>query len=469
MAFGNLPASLQNAIQTGFLERAFVDPLVNNLAYRQIADQEIFPGRIGDTITKTRVGLMTPNFTPMDPSTNTNIDNGLTPQNYSTEQYTLAIQQVAQLGFPINLMDDETSIASFAMRNAENLGVAQATVIDAYARNPLFNAYMGGNTVVSLTINDPTPTISVDDVRGFESISVLGNMVPVSVGHPLPVFVNNVLYPLIGVTRDVVNTSSSKITGGISGILTFGVPIELSNGIINNTVISIYAPLIVRPAGKTSTQQLASSDLLNMSSILNAVAYLRNNNVPTVDGHYNLYLNATSYNQLFQDPEFQILNRGVSTRDPVYRDAKIYDAFLDVRFIMTTQTFVQPNQGTVPSVDIPVPVGVTVQRPIICGKGALIEGVFSKGLDAVKNMGGQGGPGSFIDGSAGIMMSDQEFSSVGSYQYMRMPIDSLGQIITQTSSYVGGFTVPTDVTTTTAIIPTASNAYYKRSVIIETA
>ena len=41
MTFGTFPVALQNAIQAGFLERAFVDPLINKLAYRKIADKEI--------------------------------------------------------------------------------------------------------------------------------------------------------------------------------------------------------------------------------------------------------------------------------------------------------------------------------------------------------------------------------------------------------------------------------------------
>src|SRR5690606_27184263 len=121
--FGPFPAQLQNAIQQGFLERAFVEALKNVLAYREIADKEVFPGRIGDTITKTRVGLMIPNVTPLNPSTNTNLDNGLSPQQYSDEQYTLAVYQYPQLAPDINLVDDETTISAFAMKNSENLGI----------------------------------------------------------------------------------------------------------------------------------------------------------------------------------------------------------------------------------------------------------------------------------------------------------------------------------------------------------
>ena len=464
MTFGPFPAQLANAIQQGFLERAFIDPLKNILAYRKIADREEFPGRIGDAITKTRVGLMIPNTTPLNPSTNTNLDNGLTPQQYSDEQYILAVGQYPQLAPDINLADDETTIAAFAMKNAENLGIAQATAIDRIARSALFNSYMGGNSVVTVTLGSPGTTVNVDDTRGFQTVVVNGNVVPVSGSNPLPVFINNVLSNVTGFTNDVSNTSSAASTGGTSGTITTAANVLVINGTAGNSVVSAFAPVIFRPSGRQTTAAIQSTDLLNMTTILNAVAYLRNNAVPTVDGYYNLYLNSTSMNELYQDPEFQILNRGVGTRDPVYKDAWISDAFLDVRFVRTTETFVQPPQG-----GAPVPVAQTIQRPILCGQGALVEGIFTRGLDAIKNMAMSDGIGSMQQFMSAVDVMGNEFKYDGFYQYMRPPLDRLAQIISQTSNYIGGFTVPTDVTTTSAIIPTASNAYYKRAVILETA
>jgi hypothetical protein len=464
MTFGPFPAALANAIQQNFLERAFIEALKNILNYREIADREDFPGRIGDSITKTRVGLMVPNTTPLNPSTNTNLDNGLTPQQYSDEQYVLAVFQYPQLAPDINLIDDETTIAAFAMKNSENLGIAQATALDRLARNALFQAYMSGNTVVTATLGVAGPTISVDDTRGFQTVVVNGNVVPVSGSNTLPVFVNGTLYQLSGFTNDVSNVSSAAITGGTSGTLTMTTNVTILNGTAGNAVIGQYAPLIVRPNGRLTTALLQSTDLLNMTSILSAVAYLRNNAVPKVRGAYNFYMNSTSMNELFQDPEFQILNRGVSTRDPVYENAWIYNAFLDVRFIMTTETYVQP-----PQLGAPVPVAQTVQRPIISGAGSLVEGIFTKGLDAIRNMAGRSGVGQMENFMPIVNVMGDRFMYEGFYQYMRFPLDRLSQIISQSSNYIGGFTVPTDVTTTSAIIPTASNAYYKRCVIIETA
>lgn len=464
-SFGPIPVALQNAIQQNYLEREFQNPLLNILRYREISDKEEFPGRIGETITKTRVGLMVPNTTPLNPSTNTGLDNGLSPQQYSDEQYVLGIYQYPQVASPINLIDDETTIASFAMRNSYNLGIAQATAVDRIARASLFNAYMGGNSAVNTTNGSAINTMKIDDIRGFQTVVVNGNVIPISASNPMQVFVNGNPYIIQSVAADGTNLSTAAGTGGISGTLTASANFLVADATAGNSVISVFAPALIRPNNRKATGSLISSDLLNMQTIFAAVNILRNNAVPMVRGAYNFYLNSTSMTELYQDPEFQILNRGVSTRDPNYENAWVMDKFLDIRFIMTTETYVQTAGIT----DNAYTISQTIQRPILCGAGSLVEGIFSRGLDAIRNMNAGGGVIDSVGFQQVINVLSEKFSFEGFYQNIRLPIDQLGQIITQTSNYIGGFTVPTDVTTNVAIIPTANNAYYKRAVIIETA
>lgn len=460
MTFGPFPAAVQNAIQQNMLEKAFIEPLLNKLVYREISEKEDFKGRIGYTYTKTRMGLMVPNMTPLDPSTNTNIDNGLTPQNYADEQYTLGIAQYPQVAPNVNLMDDEVSIASFMMANSDRLGIVTATTADRLSRNALFNAYMSGNTFLTTTATSASQP--VDDTRGFQTVVVNGSIVPVSGSNPLPVYVNGVLKLVSGFANDVSNISTAIAAGGTSGTLTFTTSVT---GTAAQAVVGAYAPLIVRPNARATSAAIQSTDLFNMTSILAAVSYLRNNNVPKIRGRFNCYLNSTSMNQLFQDTEFQLLNRGRGVSDPVYKEAEVYE-FLDIRLIQTTETFVQAAG----LVDASVTVAQAIQRPIVCGAGALVEGIFNPGLNAIANMNDRMGIGETeINSAGGVALLDPKWSKMGFYYHVRPPIDRLGQIISQTSNYVGGFVVPTDVTTTSAIIPTASSAYYKRAVIIETA
>ncbi len=465
--FGPFPSNLTNAIQTNYLERAFINSLRPVLTYRRAADKEIFPGRIGSTITKTRMGLMVPNTTPLDPSTNTNLDNGLTPTQYSDEQYTLSIAQYPQLAPDINLPDNEVTIAQFAVRNAINLGIAVASAIDRLAQAQLFNAYMGGNTVVTATLGSPAATIAVDDVRGFQVKVVNGTVVPISTTNKLPVTVNGTTYNIQAFTVDGSNVSSAAASGGVSGTITADANISTTNGTLGNVVLSSVKPNVLRPNGRTSTAAIQAGDLLTMKVIRSAVAYLRNNAVPTVNGKYEIYLDATSMDQLFSDPEFQLLMSTRGTSDPIYMGLMVYET-LDCRFITTTQAFIQT-----PQTGAPVAVAQTIHRPIVCGQGCLVESIFGKGLDAIRNMAEKG----TISDVSGAMAFSNPFninamSTMGMMEgcnmLLRHPLDRLGQIISQTANYIGGFVVPTDVTTNPTVVGTSSNAYYKRAVVIET-
>ena len=90
MSFGPIPQAVSIAIQQNFLQREFEKALLSVLKYRLLATKETFSARIGETITKTRVGLMIPNLNPLNPQTNTNLDNGLSPSQYTSEQYTFS-------------------------------------------------------------------------------------------------------------------------------------------------------------------------------------------------------------------------------------------------------------------------------------------------------------------------------------------------------------------------------------------
>jgi len=75
MAIESLPPPLQPLIQDNYLEHISRQPC-SKLGFRAIADREPFAIGIGETITKTRAGLLVPAVTPLDPATNLALDNG---------------------------------------------------------------------------------------------------------------------------------------------------------------------------------------------------------------------------------------------------------------------------------------------------------------------------------------------------------------------------------------------------------
>jgi hypothetical protein len=437
MAIQSFPLALQPIIQQGFLEREFEQALKSRLGYRACADRELIAVGIGETLTKTRAGLKPSITTPLAGTANTNLDNGLTPTSWGIEQYTLTMNHYAATT-DLNMVTSRVGIASQFLQNAYVNGEQAARSLDELGRNALFNAYFSGNTRVRTTLSSAGPIVTVDDVRGFLTVFVSGVQQPVSSGSPLAVIVGANTYSVVGASIDVTNVSTTP--AGLSGTLTFSGNVSISDGTTGNTVQASNAATIIRPAQRGNTAQLAISDMLTMSCLLDAVAKLRLNAVPEIDGVYNCYLDPVSARQLFSDPDFKQLFVGATSANQVFRKGMTND-FLGLRFISTTETFVQPH---------PTLSGVIVRRPIVCGQGALVEGDF-----------------------AGMANSDVTPSDAivkvinGVAMVTREPIDRLQQIIAQSWYWIGGFCAPSDTTTNTSTVPTATNAAYKRAVIIE--
>ena len=437
MGISNFPAGLQSIIQNGFLEREFHQALTSRLGYRAVADREDVAVGIGETLTKTRAGLKPSVTTPVAVATNTNLDNGLTPSGWGVEQYTLAINHYAATT-DLNMVTSRVGINGQFLQNAFINGEQAARSLDELARNALFNAYFGGNTRVRTTLGSVGPNVAVDDVRGFQSVHVNGVPAAVSGSNTLTVTVGAGVYTLTGVAVDVTNVSTTP--NGLSGVLTFSGNVIVSDGTAGNGVVAANASVIVRPAGRASTATLTAADTLSMANLLDAVAKLRLNAVPEIGGVYNCYLDPISARQLFADNDFRQLFTGATSANQVFRQGMVND-FLGLRFIPTTEAFVQPH---------PTLSGVVVRRPIICGQGALIEGDFA-GM-AAQDVAPQDSIVNLVDGVAMVT---------------REPIDRLQQIIAQSWYWIGGFCAPSDTTTNPATVPTATNAAFKRAVMVE--
>ena len=363
MPISNFPAALQPIIQLGYLEREFEQALHSRLGYRAIADRLSFSVGIGETLTKTRAGLKAPVTTPLSATSNTNLDNGLVPSGFNVEQFTITLDHYAATT-DLNMVTSRVGIANQFLQNAAINGEQAARSLDELARNVLFASYFGGNTRVRATLGSPGMNVTVDDVRGFERVFVNGMQTAVGGGATLVVAVGSNNYTLTGVTVDGSNISTAP--GGKSGALTFSAPVLVADGTAGNAVVAINASSIARPANRTTTTALTAADTLTMGTLLNAVATLRLNAVPKIDGVYNCYLDPVSARQLFGDADFRQLFTGATSANQVYAKGMINE-FLGLRFIPTTEAYVQTH---------PTLANAVVRRPIVCGKGALIEGGF---------------------------------------------------------------------------------------------
>jgi hypothetical protein len=282
--------------------------------------------------------------------------------------------------------------------------------------------------------------VAVDDVRGFQTAFVNGVQQTVTASNPLAVTVGSDIYTLTGVAVDTTNVSITP--GGLSGVLSFSGNVSVSDATAFNSVQAATASLILRPNGRTNATQLQAGDTLSMTNILDGVANLRLNAVPDIEGAYNCYLDPISARQLFADADFQKLFIGLTSANEVFKPGQgVVNEFLGLRFVLTNESYVQAH---------PTIAGAYIRRPILVGQGALVEGDFA-GM-ASDDVAPANSLVSMVDG---VCMVTRE------------PIDRLQQIIAQSWYWIGGFCAPSDTTTTSLTVPTATNASFKRAVMIE--
>ncbi len=437
MGIQNFPAALQPIIQQGFLEREFELALRSRLGYRSCADREDIAIGIGETLTKTRAGLKPAVTTPLAPATNTNLDNGLTSTGWGVEQFTISINHYAAT-MDLNMVTSRVGIASQFLQNAYVNGEQAARSLDELARNALYSAYFGGNSRVRTTLTTAGPTVQVDDLRGFQMAFVNGVQQSISVSNPLTVTIGTNTYTAVAAVPDA--TSLSTAPSGASGALTLSAAVSIADGTAGNSVVAANASSIVRPSQRGNTSLIQTTDSLTMAALLDTVAKLRINAVPDIDGAYNCYLDPISARQLFTDPDFKQLFQGATSANTVFRQG-MTNQFLGLRFVTTNEAYVTAH---------PTISGALIRRPIVCGQGALIEGDFA-GI-----------------GASDVAPADSIVSVVdGVAMVTREPIDRLQQIIAQSWYWIGGFCAPSDTTTNPTTVPTATNAAFKRAVMIE--
>jgi hypothetical protein len=426
MSIANFPAALQPIIQQGFLSRKFRKGLESRLGFREVAERKVFPNRVGQTITDTVRGLKAPITTPTSAAANTGLDNGIAPSSFAVEQFSMGIDQYDD-SIDLNMVAAGVAIASQFVENSYVNGMQAKQSLDRLARNNLYfgttsvgvldvGGYLGGNTRVIDTLGAPATTVHVDDIRGFTNIiGPLGVVTAVSFGTPSVVAINGTAYTLVGVVPDGAGANVSTAPNGMSGVLNFTANVAVADATLNNPVVVSTAPVVLRPNNRKTTAALVAGDTLSMQVILKAVAQLRSNGVPAINGLYNCYLDEMQLLSLFADPQFQVLFRGAYDSKE-FRQGEVFE-LLGVRYITTNEAPQQASLGA-----------GSIHRAIICGKGALIEGDY-------ENIGHSDIP----DGDKALMeMVD------GVCMVTREPLDRLKQIIAQSWYWIGGFALPSE-------------------------
>lgn len=454
MAIDNLPAAIQALIQVGILERELEEGLDSVLAYRQTALFEEIPVRVGETLTRTRGGRKAPITTPLAAASNTGLDNGIggvttggQMSSFAIEQYTFSIKQFAD-AIDLKMMQEQTTIASLFIKHARNNAVQAGQSLERLHRSALFGAYLSGSTRV-LASGAPTNTAShVDDVRGFQTVLVNGVVTAVSGAHPLTA----VEYGSTGAIRTLTitavavdsPTNVSTAPDGVSGVLTYTASPDAAP-VAGNAIIANNAPVIFRSFGRLTTTNLGLGDVLTFGLLQDAEAYLRDNAVPSMeDGTYWVILDNTSMRQLFADQQFMVLFAGRDMSEE-YRQGQVI-SLAGLTLVPSTEPYVVLMTNAASQT-------IRVRRPIVLGAEASIQGNF-EGMETFLSQ-------------LGLELDSSIVSVDGILHIIREPLSRLQDDVSMAWTWIGDFAIPTDLTATNSIIPTASNALFKRAVVIE--
>lgn len=462
MAIDNLPAVQSVIEQQNLLERAFYQPLEANLAYTRCADDELFPNGVGETVTKTRPALypLSAAITPLNPSSNTGIDNGLSDTFYPFEQYQIPINEYA-LSTTTNIQQDYTLIQRTFVQNFVQLGENAGRTLDGLCAQYVHKAYDSGSTFATAAVSGSN--LHLDNCYGFDTTFSATNSpglpTATSGSNPVSFTVYNGSTGAVkgtgtatGVTFDGSNTSTAYVGGvayGASGNLT-GVSYSGSAVAAGDWVQASDGSVIARPAaGNYTRYQLASTNILTLQTIANAVAKLRARNVrPLPSGNYACVIDPTLWPQLLADTAFEYATMG--TMGEGYFAKGLVNRTLGVEFV---------NSQMVPAYSLPSGGAASgngkARHAVVAGQGLLIRGTFE----------------GFVKSSAQAnSMNNADIKYVSEAKcalITRAPLDRLQEQITQSWKWIGGFVCPTDVTSTPAIIPTTDSARYKRAEVIE--
>ncbi len=449
-------AFLNAVVQDNTLAREFYDALYPKILYRAEAVPERWEANLGERQIFTRSSLLRPVTSPLTPGREP------TPKTPSYEQWDVTAQQYGD-SIDTHMPSSRTALANLFLRNAKTLGLNAGEALNRVARNKLFCSYLGGDTV-SAAAGAAVTAIPVASVNGFQRVTVDGQLQTVSSTNPLSVMISGVT----GAQNVVAAAATDPAMPNGAGVLTVAAPVTFAAGV---RITSSNAPRIVRSGGGATIDNIATTNILTVADVRNAVATLRRNSVPPHDdGYYHVHLDPLAESQIFSDNEFQRLNQslpdGMRYRNFVVghlagclfftNDASpnrdTAEASAEDLVAQRTAAQLAPSLGA----EVVNDNGVAILRTIITGGGSLMEKYIDEIGEFVSEAGYQGKVGQFQVTNSGVMVPIERTRYI-----IRAPQDRLQQVVSQSWTASLDFGIPSD------LLSGQSNARFKRAVIIE--
>lgn len=442
-----IPEAVFSIIQQGLMKRQFHDALYPALQYRAEAIPEKWEGNTGSEMFETRVGLLAPITQPLRPGTEPQ------PQAQSYEQWRASLKQFSGAD-DVDMKQSATAISNTFLSKINTLGLQAGQSVNRLARNSIIKRYLEGNTVLTVAALNTDTILNVASLSGFrESFNIAAGDIrpqPVAPFKPLVITING------AIVRNVVGWQPND-PGDIDGPgrLLLDAAVGGAGAPIRSPVLSSIRPQVVNIGGGTSVDAISASDIVDLQSVINAVAILRDNSVqPHEDGFFHCHISATGNAQLFADPVFQRLN--TSLPQGVQYSQGFVGWIAGVMFFMNTEAPNHRNasgRGRVPTGNLSYyspeiasettnATGVNIGHTLLTGRGAMRETWFDEG-QLVSEAGLNGKVGSFQVVNNNISIDLERIRLV-----IRAPMDRLQQFLSIAWSISTDFPIPTDITAT---------------------
>jgi len=484
------PAALLNVIeQQNFLETFIRKSIVPTLVFRprKIDPMDWFPGRIGETKTFTSRALIAPNITPLNPADNTGLDNGMTADVRSFEQWNATLTEWP--GFiPTNIYGQETLIADLYLDNMYALAQKAGNSLELVCVNRALSNYDSGDTF-AVAAQTSSGAIHVDNVNGFILQYPTADLplykVPQATSSqaPMSFVVVDKTTGLIKATGTFTNYTidtdnvsymqSGGIAFGQSGTLTPatfsgtsaasgdrivavdpGAASAANPPTIGDPLNPVYkdGSYVVRPLDSggspiTQANNMAVTNVMDPSVMIPyAVSILKRRGVPKLaNGLYGCAIDSTLLASFYGDEGFQRATATNWDRSRVFADGLIAAGW-GVEFTEATQ---------VPQYQAPAG-GFSLREAFVFGQDVIAEHPFAAVRDAQSIVAGVG------DVADERVVDRIRFRSLAA-------LDTLGQVIKLAYDYIGDFQPRTDKSSNPTIVLTSDYCRYKRGVVLQAA
>lgn len=431
--------------------------------FRGEAAPQLWAGNIGDTQIFTGVGLVKPKMQALQPGQDP------VPSSYTFEQWEATLQQYAD-SIDTPMPTSMVAIANLFLRNAQQLGLSAGQAVNRIARNRLYNAGLSGWTVAD-GAQAAVTTLRVKRINGFTRARRPGlsgasqvRFDLVSASNPLPITIFDNAGPA-EVSRTVVG-----FTPDTSGDETGPGTLTISGGAVTVSdrayVFSVDRTFLARVGGGNKVDDIGSLDILKLADIRNAVAHLRQQNVPAMpSGRFHCHFAPASENQVFADPEWQRLHTSLPDYY-MYKDFVVGDVLGCVFFRNSenpqadtvegglTATYSQEDPFAGELYNTGASTGLKIQRPIFVGQGAILE-YYSDLSMLLTEAGITGKVGEPKINNNGIEVFTDRIQLI-----LRAPQNRLQDLVSTSWRFIGDWPIRTDAAVGDA-------ARYKRMAIIE--